>query len=50
MRAADDLRAHGIAAVALFRPQLGGWIVQVFPGGIRRRDADPDEPGDGSGD
>ncbi|MGH3268806.1 MAG: hypothetical protein ACRDN1_07020 [Trebonia sp.] len=45
MRAADDLRARGIAAVALFRPQLGGWIVQVFPGGIRRRDTDPGEPG-----
>ena len=38
MRAADDLRARGIAAVALFKPALGGWVVQVFPGGIRRPD------------
>lgn len=38
MRAADDLRSRGIAAAALFKPGLGGWIVQVFPGGIKRRD------------
>jgi hypothetical protein len=37
MRAADDLRARSIAAVALFRPSMGGWIVQIYPGGIRRR-------------
>jgi hypothetical protein len=35
MRAADDLRARGIAAAALFKPALGGWIVRIFPGGIR---------------
>jgi hypothetical protein len=46
MRASDDLRARGIAAAALFRPQLGGWIVQVYPGGIRRRDTDLGGPGD----
>lgn len=46
MRAADDLRARGIAAAALFRPQSGGWIVQVYPGGIRQRDTDPGGPGD----
>jgi len=38
MHAADDLRARGIAAVALFKPALGGWVVQVFPGGIKRPD------------
>lgn len=38
MRAADDLRDRGIAAAALFRPSMGGWIVQIYPGGIRRRD------------
>jgi hypothetical protein len=41
MRAADDLRARGIAAAALFKPSLGGWIVRVFPGGIRQRPARP---------
>jgi hypothetical protein len=35
MRAADDLRAKGIAAASLFKPSLGGWIVQILPGGIR---------------
>ena len=41
--AADELRADGVAAAALFKPGLGGWIVQIFPGGIRgftRRGAD----------
>ena len=37
MRTADELRRRGIAAAALFKPSLGGWIVQVYPGGIRRR-------------
>jgi len=37
MRTADELRCRGIAAAALFKPSLGGWIVQVYPGGIRRR-------------
>ena len=46
-RASDDLRRRGIAAAALFKPQFGGWVVQVFPGGIRRRDADPGEHGGG---
>lgn len=38
MRAADELRSDGIAATALFKPALGGWIVQIFPGGIKRPD------------
>ena len=38
IRGADDLRARGIAAAALFKPALGGWVVQVFPGGIKLRD------------
>ncbi|HTP16866.1 MAG TPA: inorganic diphosphatase [Streptosporangiaceae bacterium] len=41
--ASDELRADGVAAAALFKPGLGGWIVQIFPGGIRgftRRGAD----------
>ena len=38
MRAADELRSRGTAAVALFKPGLGGWIVRMYPGGIRRRD------------
>jgi len=42
MSAANDLRSRGSAAVALFEPALGGWIVQVFPGGIRQR---LDQPG-----
>jgi len=37
MRTADGLRDRGIAAAALFKPSRGGWIVQVFPGGIRSR-------------
>lgn len=37
MRAADELRSREIAAVALFKPDLGGWIVRIYPGGIRRR-------------
>jgi hypothetical protein len=39
MRVTEDLRANGIAAAALFKPSLGGWIVQIFPGGIRQRPA-----------
>ena len=39
MREAEDLRAKDMAAAALFRPALGGWIVRIFPGGIRRRPA-----------
>ncbi len=38
IRAADDLRDRGIAAVAVFKPSMGGWIVQIHPGGIRSRD------------
>lgn len=38
MRAADDLRSRGVAAAALFKPQHGGWIVRIYPGGIRQRD------------
>jgi hypothetical protein len=41
MLEADGLRAAGIAAAALFKPSLGGWIVQSFPGGIRRRPRPP---------
>lgn len=37
MRAADHLRSRGVAAAALFKPWLGGWVVQIFPGGIKRR-------------
>jgi hypothetical protein len=37
MKTADGLRAKGIAAAALFKPSHGGWIVRVFPGGIRQR-------------
>ena len=37
MRTADALRDRGIAAAALFKPSMGGWIVQIYPGGIRRR-------------
>jgi hypothetical protein len=33
------LRVNGIAAAALFKPSMGGWNVQVFPGGIRQRPA-----------
>jgi len=45
MRTADTLRARGIAAAALFKPPLGGWVVQTFPGGIRQRPGGP--TGDG---
>jgi hypothetical protein len=38
MREADELRSRCIAAVALFKPALGGWIVRIYPGGIRQRD------------
>jgi len=34
---ADALRDRGIAAAALFKPSMDGWIVQIYPGGIRRR-------------
>ena len=37
MRTADALRERGVAAAPLFKPSVGGWIVQVYPGGIRRR-------------
>jgi len=37
MRTADVLRERGIAAAALFKPSMGGWIVRIYPGGIRRR-------------
>jgi hypothetical protein len=53
MRTADALRAKDVAAAALFKPAQGGWIVQVFPGGIRRarspRRTGPLRDGDGSG-
>ena len=53
MRTADALRAKDVAAAALFKPVQGGWIVQVFPGGIRRarspRRTGPLRDGDGSG-
>jgi inorganic pyrophosphatase len=35
--AADDLRARSVAAVAMFKPGFGGWIVRIYPGGIRER-------------
>ena len=38
MRTADNLRATDIAAAALFKPSMGGWIVQVFPGGVGKRE------------
>lgn len=37
MRTADELRGRGVAAAAMFKPSMGGWIVQIYPGGIRRR-------------
>jgi hypothetical protein len=37
MRAADDLRDRDVAAAAMFKPSMGGWIVRIYPGGIRRR-------------
>ncbi len=39
MSGAQRLRAKDLAAAALFKPALGGWIVQIFPGGIRKRPA-----------
>jgi hypothetical protein len=38
IRAADELRDRGIAAVAVFKPSMGGWTVQIHPGGIRSRE------------
>jgi hypothetical protein len=38
IRAADELRDRGIAAAAVFKPSMGGWIVQIHPGGVRSRD------------
>jgi translation elongation factor EF-Tu-like GTPase len=37
----DDLRAKGIAAAALFKPSMGGWIVWIYPGGFRQRPTRP---------
>jgi hypothetical protein len=37
MRTADELRERGVAAAAMFKPSMGGWIVQIYPGGIWRR-------------
>jgi hypothetical protein len=37
MRKADELRGRGVAAAAIFKPSMGGWIVHIYPGGIRRR-------------
>jgi hypothetical protein len=37
MRTADELREGGVAAAAMFKPSMGGWIVQIYPGGIRQR-------------
>jgi hypothetical protein len=37
MRTADELRGRGVAAAAIFKPSMGGWIVQIYPGGIRQR-------------
>jgi hypothetical protein len=37
MRTADELRERGIVAAAMFKPSLGGWIVQIYPGALRRR-------------
>jgi hypothetical protein len=39
MSEAQRLRAKDMAAAALFKPSMGGWIVQIFPGGIRQRPA-----------
>jgi hypothetical protein len=41
MRTADDLRAKGIAAAPTFQPSMGGWIVRIYPGGIRQHPAGP---------
>lgn len=37
MHTADEMRARGVAAAPMFKPSMGGWIVRVYPGGIRRR-------------
>ena len=37
IRTADALRERGVAAAPLFKPSRGGWIVRIYPGGIRRR-------------
>jgi hypothetical protein len=37
MRTADALRERGVAAAPLFKPAMGGWIVRIYPGGIRRK-------------
>jgi hypothetical protein len=37
MRTADELRGRGVAAAAMFKPSMGGWIVRIYPGGVRRR-------------
>lgn len=37
MRTADEMRERGIAAAPMFKPSQGGWIVQIYPGGIRQR-------------
>lgn len=37
VRTADALRERGVAAAPLFKPSMGGWIVRIYPGGIRRR-------------
>ena len=36
IRTADHLGTRNIAAAALFKPSVGGWIVQIFLGGIRQ--------------
>jgi hypothetical protein len=41
MKTADGLRDQSVAAAAMFKPSMGGWIVQIFPGGIRRRPSRP---------
>jgi len=47
MRTADELRERGVAAAAIFKPSMGGWIVQIHPGGIRRRGRTAAVPGSG---
>jgi hypothetical protein len=41
MRTADALRERGVAAAPLFKPAMGGWIVRIYPGGIRRKREHP---------
>lgn len=43
MRVCGELRSGGTAAAALFKQELGGWIVRIYPRGIRRRDQAPAE-------